>query len=585
MGTTENASLRMHLSYEPRELRFGTSGRRGEVLHLSQLEIYINALGELRYLQSLPVNNGGIVPGEEFYLAHDLRFSSTHFDQNYGGRGEILQIIAKAAEDAGMRPVNLGAIPTPALTYYALSRAKGSVMVTGSHIPFDRNGYKLNTSQGELLKKHEQPVNESVQLVRERIYAESADGSIFNATGTLKDGHRELPQVERAGRDAYVRRYTRFFTATPLSGLKILLYQHSAVGRDILPEILGSLGAEVVCAGRSETFVPIDTEAIDDTRLSMLQELADSASAQHGSFDAVVSTDGDSDRPLLLGFDLQGKVHFFSGDLLGMIVAEFLDADAVVVPVTCNDAVDLGPLAAVLEPKTRIGSPYVIEGMEKALQKGRQRVCGWEANGGFLTGSDIKRDGAVLHALPTRDAVLPIVCALAAARKANKPLLALFDALPPRFSRASLAKSFPRADGLAIIRMLSPSRGGIRDVFPATGNWCVQDFEGQAVPHDKALAQEISRIVHRLEMFFPSQRGFGTVTRLNYIDGVRIWFGTGEVIHLRPSGNADEMRFYAVADNQDRADELARSAVAEQYGVIHLLRETATTSMHVGGRA
>jgi len=30
-------------------------------------------------------------------------------------------------------------------------------MVTGSHIPFDLNGYKLNTSVGELLKEHEGP--------------------------------------------------------------------------------------------------------------------------------------------------------------------------------------------------------------------------------------------------------------------------------------------------------------------------------------------------------------------------------------------------------------------------------------------
>ena len=49
-----------------------------------------------------------------------------------------------------------------------------------------------------------------------------------------------------------------------------------------------------------------------------------------------------------------------------MIVAEFLGADAVVVPITCNDAIDRGKLAQVLEPKTRIGSPYVIAGMEAA---------------------------------------------------------------------------------------------------------------------------------------------------------------------------------------------------------------------------
>ena len=66
-------SLRSQLAYEPKELSFGTSGRRGEVVHLTPLEIYINALGELEYLQSLLLSEGGIVPGEEFYFARDLR--------------------------------------------------------------------------------------------------------------------------------------------------------------------------------------------------------------------------------------------------------------------------------------------------------------------------------------------------------------------------------------------------------------------------------------------------------------------------------------------------------------------------------
>ena len=110
-------------------------------------------------------------------------------------------------------------------------------------------------------------------------------------------------------------------------------------------------------------------------QLAVIQGLADASS---GPLDAVVSTDGDSDRPLVLGVDpLTAQVHFFGGDLLGMVVAEYLQADAVVVPISCNDAIDRGKLAAVVEPKTRIGSPFVIAGMEAALaqrQKARLRM-------------------------------------------------------------------------------------------------------------------------------------------------------------------------------------------------------------------
>ena len=49
------SDLRSTLTYQPHELLFGTSGRRGRVVDLTQLEIYINVAGELAYLQSLPV--------------------------------------------------------------------------------------------------------------------------------------------------------------------------------------------------------------------------------------------------------------------------------------------------------------------------------------------------------------------------------------------------------------------------------------------------------------------------------------------------------------------------------------------------
>ena len=105
---TQIHTLRSSLQYEPRELEFGTSGRRGKVVDLTQLEVYINALAELEYLQSLDPSEGGIVRGEEFFFARDLRPSSDSFVPEMEGRGEIAQAIVAAIRDAGMRAVNLG---------------------------------------------------------------------------------------------------------------------------------------------------------------------------------------------------------------------------------------------------------------------------------------------------------------------------------------------------------------------------------------------------------------------------------------------------------------------------------------------
>ena len=544
---------------------------------MAQLEIYINAIAELQYLQTLPVSDGGIVRGDDFYFAYDLRPSSTQYVREEQGRGEICQAVECAIRDAGIRPVNLGSIPTPALAYCALKRSKGSIMVTGSHIPFNRNGYKLNTSAGELLKEHEEPINRAVRRVREQMYSQPFAASQFNERGLFKSGHRDLPSETGEAKSEYLDRYLSFFEESSLSGKRILVYQHSAVGRDLLVEILERFGADVIPTGRSDSFIPIDTENIDNAQLATIQALSDEAGAKHGPIDAVVSTDGDSDRPLILGVNAAtAEVRFFGGDLVGMVVAEYLGADAVVVPISCNDAIDRGSLARIVQPKTRIGSPYVIAGMKKARSQGAMIVCGWEANGGFLIGSDISRKGRTLKALPTRDAVLPILGVLFAANATRLPLIELFASLPKRFSRAALLKGIPRQLSLKIVQRFLPDDPRIQEVVFAQDGTTLLDGDKLQLGAGESHEKEAEEVRRQLQEFFTPQLGFGTITRLNYTDGVRISFNNGDVAHFRPSGNADELRIYGVADTQDRADAIAETGIREPNGVLRLMENAAT---------
>ncbi|KAJ5538609.1 hypothetical protein N7494_008088 [Penicillium frequentans] len=564
--STSTSSLEANLAYEPQILKFGTSGRRGLIVDLTQLEIYINVLGEIRYLQAISPSEGGIERGDDFYYAYDLRPSSINYVEP--NRGGLCQAVEKALKDAGMRPISLGAIPTPALTLFALQRGKGSIMVTGSHIPFDRNGYKLNTSKGELLKKDEQPINESVEVARKELLAQPFEQSLFNEQGMLRAATTTLETPIPEGKSEYIQRYLEFFKGDTLQGMKLLVYQHSAVGRDLIVELLELLGAEVVPAGRSETFVPIDTEAIDQAQLDTVQALSDSTGQ---TFDAVISTDGDSDRPLLLSPE-DGKLRFFSGDLLGMVVAEFLGADAVVVPISTNDAIDRGPLAKALLPKTRIGSPYVIAGMQNAAQQGRSRVLGWEANGGFLTGSEIELDGRKLPALPTRDAVLPLLCVLFAARKRQTNVPTLFKSLPARSSKAAVIRNFPRPTSAKIVQRFSPLDKEDHEIVFSEGGMENLNSNGQ---HVNSVTEEggrhISQIRHELQQVFSAEAGFTPVKKTNYTDGVRITFENGDVAHIRPSGNADELRIYSVSDTQARADEICSQGIEEPNGLLRQL--------------
>ena len=548
-------SLARALDHLPVVLGFGTSGRRGLLKDLTQLEIYINALAEIEYLKTLSPEDGGVVESEPFYFAADLRPSSTGLDAT--GRGELAQAIFKAIQDAGLKPIYLGQIPTPALTAFAIARGKGSIMVTGSHIPFDRNGYKTNTSIGELLKHHERPIAEFVSAVRHRIYSIAFEASLFDASGMFKEGASQLPEPLSEAREEYVSRYLDFFGKETLSGLRVLVYQHSAVGRDLVPSILEALGAKVEVAGRSEIFVPIDTENIDASCLETIQGFLDAASREGRHFDAVVSTDGDSDRPLILGVTREsGQARFFGGDLVGMVAADFLKPDAVVVPISTNDAIDRGALVPALEPKTRIGSPFVIQGMLDALKRGRRKVVGWEANGGFLTGSELTLEGRRLAPLPTRDAVLPILAVLASAVAQGKGLSALFSALPPRFSRAALLKNFPKDKSQTILKKLRPlSEDQVRIGF--------EDITA----NDPVFLD----LVALLADYFKPEEGFGSVLGIDYTDGVRLYFQGGDVAHLRPSGNADELRIYAVADSQERADRIAGLGIREPDGILRSL--------------
>ncbi|MBK8696768.1 MAG: hypothetical protein IPN17_32020 [Deltaproteobacteria bacterium] len=45
------------------------------------------------------------------------------------------------------------------------------------------------------------------------------------------------------------------------------------------------------------------------------------------------------------------------------------------------------------------------------------------------------------------------------------------------------------------------------------------------------------------------------LARVNVLDGVRAYFRNGDVAHLRPSGNAPQLRIYANRASQERADD------------------------------
>jgi phosphomannomutase len=171
------------LNYTPVPLAFGTSGLRGLVKDITDLEAYINVKAALRYLLSI----GDVRASSRVVVAGDLRPSTDR----------IMRACVQAIVDSGCRVENAGKIPTPALISNAISSGRAGVMVTGSHIPFDRNGIKINKSVGEVLKSDEPGITREVDRVRVEEYGRSATASAFDACGMLKCAPA-LPPLDRA---------------------------------------------------------------------------------------------------------------------------------------------------------------------------------------------------------------------------------------------------------------------------------------------------------------------------------------------------------------------------------------------------
>jgi phosphomannomutase len=471
---------------------FGTSGARGLACAMTDRVCYAYSLAFAQHLYDRRLVSAGTPVG----LAGDLRPSTER----------ILTACARALLAGGLRPLNLGRIPTPALAAFGIARGIPTMMVTGSHIPDDRNGVKFNLPSGEILKEDEEGIRGQWVALPQGLF--HADG------GFAMSDPSALPPVDDSARAAYLSRYLGFFPAGCLSGLRVGLYEHSTVAREALYEVLRALGAEVERLGFAERFVPVDTEAIRPEDVALAREWC-----ADGRFDALVSADGDGDRPLVA--DERGE--WLRGDILGILCARELGARGVVTPVSSNTAVDRCGLFDAVR-RTRIGSPFVIAGMQELVEQGLAPVIGYEANGGFLIASDIGQGGRRLPALPTRDAVIVTVSVLRASRDWHGPVSQFAAELPRRFTDSDRIKDFPTA--------LSQARlGRLMTADPTRDKAAVEAILGEH---------------------------FGTVVGIDTTDGLRVSFASGEIVHLRPSGNAPELRAYTEANTPERAHEMGR---------------------------
>jgi len=465
------------------DLAFGTSGVRGLAASFSAPACQAAVSAFLR----------NVVPGSSYrrlVIGSDRRPSSP----------AIAAECAHAARVSGFEVINAGVVPTPVLALACHAHGIPGVMVTGSHIPFDRNGLKFYRPDGELTKDDEQRI-----LAAEVAELDNVDDA-------------PLPDPDTGIAEDYVARYLACQPAKPFEGLRVGLYEHSSAGRDLYAELLTRLGADLVSLGRTDSFVPIDTEAVSETDRQLARQWV-----RNYELDCLFSTDGDGDRPLVA--DEQGE--WLRGDVLGLLTARYLGIEALAVPINANTGIEAcGAFKEVL--RTRIGSPHVIAAMGH-LSERYDQVAAFEANGGFLLGSAAPSGVGTLAALPTRDALLPLLVVLTAAVEEKQPLSALVADLPARSTASGRLQDVPSE---ASDQLLAAWR----------------ERPEQAVS-DLALVD-------------------AAIAAVDQTDGLRLLLLDGRIVHFRPSGNAPELRCYAEASTTAEAEQLMTYCLERLSGVL-----------------
>jgi phosphoglucosamine mutase len=290
---------------------------------------------------------------------------------------------------AGVDVMLSGPMPTPAVAYLTRAlRLSAGVVISASHNPYEDNGIKFFSAQGNKLP-------DEVELA---IEAELEKAMECVSSENLGKAHRL--------RDANGR-YIEFCKSTypnelDLRGLKIVVDCAHGAAYDIAPHVFHELGAEVIAIGNQPNGFNIN----DKVGATSPDALALAVRANHA--DLGIALDGDADRLLMV--DKNGKIY--DGDqLLYLMVIDRLAIGAVpgvVGTLMTNMAVEIafGKLGVGFT-RAKVGDRYVLEQMRE-----RGWMLGGEGSGHLLcldkhtTGDGIVSALQVLSALRRNDKTL-----------------------------------------------------------------------------------------------------------------------------------------------------------------------------------
>lgn len=153
--------------------------------------------------------------------------------------GEILsQAVIEGISSMGSQVSNFGMASTPAMFMSTITpnfNYDGAIMLTASHLPFNRNGLKFFTPQGGLDKAD---ITAILTLASENNFTESTEKGSINNEDFMSIYSERLVNIIRQS----VNHPQHF--ETPLKGLKIVVDAGNGAGGFYVDQVLKPLGAD-----------------------------------------------------------------------------------------------------------------------------------------------------------------------------------------------------------------------------------------------------------------------------------------------------------------------------------------------------
>jgi phosphomannomutase/phosphoglucomutase len=338
---------------------FGTNGVRGVINEELTVEIAVRlgkAIGT--YFEDTVV------------IASDTRDSG----------GMVKAAVASGLMSVGVKVIDIGVAPTPALQYYVGSNdgMSGGVMITASHNPPEFNGIKCVGPTGqELIREAEEKI--------ESLYEEEIDCNEWNEIGITETA---TDAIER-----YVDAILRRVDVEAIRGAKLTAVLDCANGASYIsaPMLLRRLGVRAITlnANPQGDFPGHPSEPTEEN-LKDLMALVRSANADLG-----IAHDGDADRAVFIS----DKGDFVSGDKSLSIVSKYIlkkKQGLMVTPISSSSMVeDVVKETGSTIMHTAVGSPIVARAMFE-----NKAVFGGEENGGMIFPKhQMCRDGAMTVAV------------------------------------------------------------------------------------------------------------------------------------------------------------------------------------------